>query len=173
MGVSGCGKSTVANGLAAYLHCPYKDGDSLHPASNIHKMESGHPLTDEDRIPWLKSIRDYACSYAAVSGDSKSFTTRPLIVLACSALKKSYRDLLRDGTAEIVFVYLEGSKDLLTKRMTQRTGHFMKTSMLESQLEALEDPKQEGNVLTVSIEAEPTRVIKDACEQAQSWLATS
>jgi len=118
MGVSGCGKSTIAKGLAQKIDAHFKDGDELHPPSNIKKMESGVPLNDEDRKPWLADIARYA---------QKSSKEHGLCVIACSALKASYREILRNA-GRIVFVYLDGSFDLISDRMRARakpgTGYY-------------------------------------------------
>jgi len=134
MGVSGCGKSTVGAALAERYGKPFLDGDDYHPVENVEKMRSGEPLTDADRWPWLAALgmamREAADSYGQV------FT-------GCSALKRSYRDALRDAATEpILFIHLDGSRDLIAERMATRTGHYMPTGLLDSQiatLEALED----------------------------------
>jgi gluconokinase len=152
MGVSGCGKSTIAEHLAAQLHADFLDGDSLHPPANIDKMARGEPLDDQDRAPWLASVRDECARRARQHG---------INVTACSALKRSYRDILR-GSNEIAFVFLEGSRELIARRMHKRTGHFMPLSLLESQINTLEHPGQEADVYTVSIEPGPEQIAKNA-----------
>ncbi|MDQ0458113.1 gluconokinase [Rhizobium paknamense] len=160
MGVSGCGKSSIGEGLAARLKAPFLEGDSLHPEANVEKMAKGTPLTDEDRWPWLKLIGERM--HAALE---KGQT----IIVSCSALKKSYRDLLREATGHrTAFVYLEGSKDLLTRRMGERTGHFMPVSLLESQLATLENPSSEPLVVTIDID----RSIEDIVDAAVDALAS-
>jgi gluconokinase len=126
MGVSGCGKSTVGKLLAQALGGVFLDGDELHPEASITKMASGTPLTDEDREPWL---RDIGVRLASAEGT---------VVIACSALKRSYRDLIRSAARDIVFVHLHGSRELLAQRMAARPGHFMPGSLLDSQLATLE-----------------------------------
>ncbi|GAA5950381.1 hypothetical protein JCM3765_004526 [Sporobolomyces pararoseus] len=208
MGTSGCGKSTVGLALAQALAIPFVDGDDLHPASNVAKMSAGHPLTDEDRIPWLHRIREDAILLTSPRGLAALDTPHPDpdpssaehesvsqelslalsriqppslqarveakdrgeerkregVVVACSALKKEYRDLLRGEKAKVVvpppeekeieqgrhlheeietyFVYLQGTRALLLKRMENRPGHFMKATMLDSQLATLQEPHQ-------------------------------
>ncbi|MFT4185059.1 MAG: gluconokinase [Rhizobium sp.] len=144
MGVSGSGKSSIGEKMAARLNIRYVEGDALHPAANVEKMSKGIPLTDEDRWPWLDLIgRQIAASLAAGAG----------IVVTCSALKLIYRERLRAAAGgHLYFVYLDGSKELLTKRMGERKGHFMPTSLLESQLRTLEVPTGETGVVTVGID---------------------
>ncbi|PDS40648.1 gluconokinase [Rhizobium anhuiense] len=144
MGVSGCGKSSVGERLAEALHLAFVEGDALHPAANVEKMSKGIPLTDEDRMPWLDLIgEDMQASLDKSEG----------IIVSCSALKRVYRDRLRAAVGgNLFFVYLEGSKALLTKRMGERKGHFMPVSLLESQLATLEVPTGEPGVVTVDID---------------------
>ncbi|NYT31040.1 gluconokinase [Rhizobium sp. WYCCWR 11128] len=144
MGVSGCGKSSVGEKLAEALHLAFVEGDALHPAANVEKMSKGIPLTDEDRMPWLDRIgEDMKASIEKSEG----------IIVSCSALKRIYRDRLRAAVGgNLFFVYLEGSKALLMKRMGERKGHFMPASLLESQLATLEPPTGEPGVVTVDID---------------------
>ncbi|PDT03102.1 gluconokinase [Rhizobium chutanense] len=144
MGVSGCGKSSVGEKLAGALHLAFVEGDALHPAANVEKMSKGIPLTDEDRMPWLDRIgEDMQASLEKGEG----------IIVSCSALKRIYRDRLRAAVGgNLFFVYLEGSKALLTQRMGERKGHFMPVSLLESQLATLEVPTAEPGVVTVDID---------------------
>ncbi len=145
MGVSGTGKSSVAALLAAALDIDFVEGDSHHPATNIEKMSEGIPLTDEDRWPWLRTLAGLAHDEVA-SGSS--------LVLTCSALKRSYRDVLRDGVTggRVFFVHLDADLAVLSERMQQRTKHFMPTSLLTSQLETLEplDDDEAGVVIDVT-----------------------
>ncbi|AIC25948.1 gluconokinase 1 [Rhizobium etli bv. mimosae str. IE4771] len=144
MGVSGCGKSSVGEKLAEALHLAFVEGDALHPASNVEKMSKGIPLTDEDRMPWLDLIgkRMHA---SLEKGEG--------IIVSCSALKRIYRERLRAAAGgNLFFIYLKGSKALLTKRMGERKGHFMPVSLLESQLATLEVPTGEQGVVTVDID---------------------
>jgi gluconokinase len=142
MGVSATGKTTIAEELAKELDCEFVEGDSLHPRRNIEKMEHGIPLTDEDRLPWLQAIADLV----AVKDHEGTST-----VVTCSALKRSYRDLLRDA-APTFFVHLHAPFEVLEQRMKLRTRHFMPTSMLRSQFDTLEDlgDDEEGAVVDVT-----------------------
>jgi len=128
MGVAGCGKSSVGEGLSAHLSVPYRDGDDLHPETNVAKMRAGIPLTDDDRWPWLDRVAQALHAGA------------PLII-GCSALKRSYRDRIRAGAGgPVTFAHLTGSRDLIAARMAQRSGHYMPLSLLDSQFAALEPP---------------------------------
>ncbi|WP_239512314.1 gluconokinase [Bifidobacterium aerophilum] len=129
MGVCGCGKTTVAEHLAAELGVKYAEADDFHPKANIEKMASGHPLTDEDRWPWLDALAAWI--------DRRVAAGEPAVV-TCSALKKVYRDKLR--RPGVVFVYMKGTYDEVLARMSHRQGHFMKTDMLRSQFDILEEP---------------------------------
>ncbi|MGO6682284.1 gluconokinase [Rhizobium leguminosarum] len=144
MGVSGCGKSSVGEKLAEALHLAFVEGDALHPSANVEKMSKGIPLTDEDRMPWLDRIgEDIKASLEKGEG----------IIVSCSALKRLYRDRLRAAAGgNLFFVYLEGSRALLMKRMGERKGHFMPASLLDSQLATLEVPTGEPGVVTVDID---------------------
>ena len=130
MGVSGCGKTTVSEALAAHLNCPFYDGDDFHPPENVAKMAQGIPLDDTDRMPWLARLA--ALIQAHLDREETA-------VLASSALKKQYRDQLR-VSQRVQFIYLEGSFDLIWQRMQTRQNHYMKADMLRSQFEALEQP---------------------------------
>jgi len=144
MGVAGCGKSTVGADLAERLGAEFLDGDSLHPQSNIDKMASGTPLNDDDRAPWLAEIgRRFTASNSA-------------LVIACSALKRSYRDIIRSGDPSVVFVHLYGTRELLNERMNARPGHFMPASLLDSQLATLEPLQDDeaGIVLDIALSVE-------------------
>lgn len=130
MGVSGSGKTTVGELLAVELDGVYVDGDALHPAANIEKMAAGTPLDDDDREPWLREI-GAELGEAAAAGRT--------LVIGCSALKRSYRDLIRAAAPDARFVHLHGTEELLRERMQVRPGHFMPASLLDSQLATLED----------------------------------
>ncbi|MBW9116075.1 gluconokinase [Rhizobium cauense] len=144
MGVSGSGKTSIAESLAATLGVGFVEGDRLHPASNVEKMSKGIPLTDDDRMPWLDLIGE-TMKEALDRGSG--------VVVSCSALKQIYRDRLRKAVnGNLFFVYLHGSKELLTTRMGERKGHFMPVSLLESQLATLEVPTGEPGVVTVDID---------------------
>ena len=138
MGVSGSGKTTVGTALATELGWKFIDGDDLHPAENVAKMARGIPLDDVDRAPWLLAVRNVIQEQEASSHD---------IVVACSALKQRYRDFLAEGT-HIRWVFLAGSAAVIRARLVHRTGHFMKSVLLDSQLESLEIP---GDALMVEI----------------------
>lgn len=141
MGVAGCGKSTVGKALAMVIRGTYLEGDALHPPANIEKMSAGIALTDEDRWPWLTQV---ATELAMGKGT---------VIGGCSALKRRYRDHIRDKAGEdILFVHLAGSRDLIASRMAEREGHFMPTSLLDSQFEALEPPTDDETAITVSID---------------------
>lgn len=156
MGVSGCGKSSVGEALAALLGLPFIEGDVLHPVSNVEKMAAGIPLTDEDRWPWLTVIGARMAD-ALARGEG--------IIVSCSALKRIYRDHLRAATGgRLSFVYLEGSRELLGLRMGARTGHFMPLGLLDSQLATLEVPTGEPGVVTVSIDQPVEGIVADALE---------
>ncbi|HHL2559706.1 TPA: gluconokinase [Yersinia enterocolitica] len=152
MGVSGSGKTTVGEAVARRIHAKFIDGDDLHPRANIQKMGSGHPLNDEDRMPWLERLSD-----AAYSLHHKNETG----IIVCSALKRRYRDRLREGNPEMVFLYLKGSFDVIMERLKARSGHFMPTDLLKSQFEALEEPgSEEPDVICVDIDADIDEVVQ-------------
>ena len=148
MGVSGCGKTTVGNALAARLGWPFYDGDDYHPAENVAKMSQGIPLTDADRWPWLDYLGGLLRSHLE-AGES--------VLLACSALKQSYRDRLADGLSGVMFVHLRGDFNLLNARMLARRGHYMKAEMLRSQLETLEEPR---DALVVEVDQAPEAIVE-------------
>lgn len=131
MGVSGCGKTTVGKLLAERLGWDFYDADDFHPPENIAKMAAGIPLNDDDRAPWLSNLHDLI---------SSSLHTGKSGVLACSALKERYRQTLLAGNPDTKIIYLKGSFELILARMKARTGHYMKSAMLESQFAALEEP---------------------------------
>lgn len=152
MGVSGSGKSTIAKALADKIGWRYADGDSFHPKANVDKMKAGQPLDDDDRRPWLQAIADeidHACKADAP------------IVVACSALKRAYRDRLVHGREDVVIVYLDGSRDLIADRLTQRKGHFMPAGLLDSQFDALEPPGADEDPLSVPIDGPVDTIVDD------------
>ncbi|HHX8332527.1 TPA: gluconokinase [Vibrio diabolicus] len=155
MGVCASGKSTIGEHLAKKLGRKFIDGDDLHPRANIQKMASGQPLNDDDRKPWLERIRD-----AAYSLESKNEHG----IIVCSALKKIYRDQIREGNENVTFLFLDGSKELILERMRARQGHFMKENMVNSQFEALERPENEPRTIFVSIDATIEDVVSNAAE---------
>ena len=152
MGVSGCGKSTVGAQLALALGLEFLEGDSLHSAPNIARMASGIALTDEDRREWLELL---SARLARASGQQRG------LVVSCSALKRSYRDILRRGAPRLVLVHLAGDAALLAARTASRSGHYMPASLLASQLETLEPPGADEHVLTFDV-AQPPDVIVNA-----------
>jgi len=148
MGVSGSGKSTIGELLAAGLHVPFVDADELHPITNIDKMAAGVPLTDEDRWPWLAKVGQ-AMAAAASTG----------VVVACSALKRSYRDAIRAEAPGALFVCLDGSREVLASRLDSREGHFMPATLLDSQLEALEPLGEGEQGIVISIDHTPDAIV--------------
>ena len=149
MGVSGAGKTTVGELLAARMGWPFYDGDEFHPPANVEKMRRGLALTDADRWPWLEALRDHIRGLAAEG--------RPAVV-ACSALKASYRDLLLSAGVDVRIVYLKGSRALIHARLRARTGHFFDAALLASQFEALEEP---ADVIAVDVAQAPERVVAE------------
>ena len=143
MGVSGCGKSEIGRRLAAALEIAYAEGDDDHPPANVAKMAAGTPLTDVDRRDWLLLLQS-RIAQAAVQGVG--------LVLSCSSLKRRYRDLLRAGDPALLFVHLQGERELIAQRMRERPGHFMPPALLESQLRDLEplQPNEAGIVLDIA-----------------------
>lgn len=137
MGVSGCGKSTLAAALGEALHLTMTDGDDLHLPESVRKMQSGVPLADADRWPWLDRVA--ACLQAPLDPQAHALGR----VVACSALKRAYRDHLRRQVPGLRFVFLDGHAELFRRRMAQRTGHFMQLQLLESQLATLEKPAED------------------------------
>jgi gluconokinase len=156
MGVSGSGKSTIADKLAGRIGWRYEDGDKFHPASNVAKMSAGHPLTDEDRWPWLQAIAD-EIDRACRAGEH--------VVIACSALKHSYRDVLVHGRNDVRIIYLDGTQKLIADRLARRKGHFMPPDLLTSQFATLEPPGADENPLTVSIDASVDEIVDDIKSQ--------
>lgn len=152
MGVSGSGKTTIAQALESELGFTYAEADEFHPQSNIDKMSQGIPLTDEDRWPWLRSIRDWMSAEAAAGRST---------VVTCSALKRTYRDLLREADGTVFFIHLDGSEDLLRERMQHRSGHFMPASLLPSQLATLEPLESDEPGLKISIEKTPEEIVSE------------
>jgi gluconokinase len=159
MGVSGIGKSTVGADLAARLHAAYQEGDALHPAANVDKMSHGIPLTDADRRPWLNAIA------AVIDGWLERGQAG---VVSCSALKRAYRDMLIGRRHGVALVYLEGSHDLIARRMAARHGHFMPEALLDSQFATLEPPGEDEAPITVSVEADPDAIVETIVRQLEA-----
>ena len=156
MGVSGSGKTTIAALLAGRLGWDFEDGDDFHPAANVAKMHAGTPLTDEDRWPWLHSIAAWIDATRA-GGHG---------VVACSALKRAYRDILIGSRTDVRLVYLRGSRTLIARRQAARTGHYMPASLVDSQFDALEEPGPDETPLVVSVEPKPLRIVQNILEAA-------
>jgi len=151
MGVSGCGKSTIGLGIAEKLDVKFYDGDDFHPQSNIDKMVSGEALNDDDRQPWLEAINEFA----------REIVQKESLVVACSALKVVYREILAQKI-DLVFVYLKGSAELIAKRLSARRDHFMPPGLLDSQFATLEEP---ANAIIVDIAKSPDEIIAQAIEE--------
>jgi gluconokinase len=152
MGVSGAGKTTIATLLAKRLGVAFEDGDSFHPPANVEKMRAGIPLRDEDRVPWLTAIAERIARLQDEGGH---------VVIACSALRRAYRDLLvRKGRNAMRFVYLKGDSDLIAKRLAGRHGHFMPPTLLDSQFATLEEPAPDENAITISVVEPPHRIVE-------------
>jgi gluconokinase len=150
MGVSGCGKSTIASMLAHRLGWIYEDGDWFHPKSNVEKMHHGEPLTDEDRWPWLNGI----AAWIDATREAGNHGT-----VACSALKRVYRDILIGPRRDVRLVFLKGDQDLIARRIAARNGHFMPAALLDSQFKTLEEPTPDERPITVSIEPHPREIV--------------
>jgi gluconokinase len=162
MGVSGAGKTTVGRRIAERLGWPFFEGDDLHPDANVEKMKGGEPLADADRQPWLEEIRDLAARLLAEERSA---------VIACSALKEAYRDLIgvKAGSA-MRFLYLEGHFAQIEKRLDGRSGHYMPTDLLQSQFDALEEPDPDADdVLAVNVDQPPDAVVDETIQ----WLRSA
>jgi carbohydrate kinase (thermoresistant glucokinase family) len=156
MGVSGSGKTTVARLLADALECPFLEGDSLHPAANVEKMRSGTPLTDADRLPWLSRIAQEIDGWRQ---------RRQSGVVTCSALKRSYRDILIGGRTDVTLVYLKGSRELIQQRMTARHEHFMPVALLDSQFATLEEPTPDEHPIVADVGGAPLEIVAEIVRQ--------
>jgi carbohydrate kinase (thermoresistant glucokinase family) len=159
MGVSGCGKSTVASILAHRLNWVYEDGDWFHPPSNIKKMHSGEPLTDEDRWPWLHGIAAWIDATRRAGNHG---------TVACSALKRAYRDVLIGERRDVGIVYLKGARELIARRLAAREGHFMSSSLLDSQFAALEEPQPDEHPIVVSIVPHPREIVEEIVKRLRN-----
>jgi gluconokinase len=153
MGVSGCGKTSVGEGLSRNTSIRFVDGDALHPQANVDKMSAGNPLTDQDRWPWLEAIgREFAKS------------PEPLII-GCSALKRSYRDMIRHHAgAMVTFIHLTGTREIISKRMQARRDHFMPPALLDSQFAALEPPTADEDSISIDIDQPLEAIIAQAAQ---------
>lgn len=159
MGVSGVGKTTIAEDLAQHFGWPFQEGDNLHPPENVAKMASGTPLTDEDRGPWLRKCHAWLMDHAQTGG-----------ILTCSALKRTYRDMLREGLP-VVFVYLHAPQSVIQDRLVHRKGHYMPASLLKSQLDTLEPPGADEPVITIDSQSGEGRSIEAVIAQIEAHPA--
>lgn len=162
MGVSGSGKTTVTVLLAAALGCQFQEGDDLHPAANVEKMSRGEPLTDADRLPWLNKIAAEIDGWRA-SGESG--------VLTCSALKRSYRDIIIGNRPDVTLVYLKGSYGLIHRRMAARHEHFMPVALLDSQFAALQEPSPDERPIVVDVIGRPAEIVGQIVRQLEQRQA--
>ncbi|AYY15201.1 gluconokinase [Actinobacteria bacterium YIM 96077] len=158
MGVSGVGKTTVAKRLAQRLAWPYAEGDDFHPEENVEKMANGTPLTDDDRWPWLRLINEWL---SAQAGDGWN------TIVACSALRRAYRDVLREADGRVHFAYLSGQQELVDERIGLRDAHFMPPSLLSSQYEALEPLEPDEDGIEVDAARAPDEIAGDVIEGLQ------
>jgi gluconokinase len=156
MGVSGSGKTTIAKLLAEMLGWQFQEGDKLHPPENVEKMSAGIPLTDADRLPWLRKIAETIDGWRA-HGQSG--------VVTCSALKRSYREIIVGDRPDVRLVYLKGSLDLIRQRMAARRGHFMPSTLLDSQFAILEEPSPDENAIVVDIGGQPEKIAGEIAER--------
>src|SRR6266571_6221896 len=156
MGVSGSGKSTIAAMLAQRLHWIYEDADWFHPKSNIEKMHHGEPLNDEDRWPWLQAIADWIDATRRDGGHG---------IVACSALKRAYRDILIGNRHDVRLVFLKGDRDLVARRIAARADHFMPPALLDTQFESLEEPQPDEWPIVVSIVPHPREIVEAIVEK--------
>jgi gluconokinase len=152
MGVSGSGKTTVAAMLAGALGVGFLEGDDLHPRSNVEKMKNGTPLTDADRLPWLRAIAHRIDEWRA-RGEAG--------VVTCSALKRAYREILIGDRPDVRLVYLKGSPELIHQRMAARHGHFMPVGLLDSQFETLQEPGADEKPVVVDVAGSPAEIVAE------------
>jgi gluconokinase len=156
MGVSGCGKTSIAAILAGRLGWPFEEGDALHPPANVDKMKAGHPLTDEDRAPWLAKVADWVDERLAAGQNG---------LMTCSALKRSYREAIDRRRSGVMFVYLAGSRETIAARLAARLGHFMPPSLLASQFADLEEPAADEPAIRVDIGPPPSVIAQTIIER--------
>ena len=164
MGVSGSGKTAVAEILAECLGWPFQEGDALHSESNLEKMRAGHPLNDSDRQDWLATIADWV-ERRLDAGENGLVT--------CSALKRSYRDMINRRGSGVLFVFLEGSKATITPRLAARRAHFMPPSLLDSQFETLEEPGPDEPHIRVDIDPPPEVIAQRILQELESQLRSA
>lgn len=162
MGVSGSGKTTVASLLAERLGCAFQDGDDLHPRENVAKMSSGTPLTDTDRLPWLQAIARHIDAWRE-RGEAG--------VVTCSALKRTYRDILVGPRSDVNLVYLKGTQALIHGRLTARTSHFMPVGLLDSQFATLQEPAEDERPIVVDIGPAPAEIVSDILRRLRAGPA--
>ena len=156
MGVSGSGKTTLAKLLAQALGCQFLEGDALHPPANVEKMRGGTPLTDADRLPWLRRIAQEIDGWRARSQSG---------VVTCSALKRTYRDILIGDRSDVTLAYLKGSRELIQRRMAARHEHFMPVALLDSQFATLEEPAPDERAIVVDIGGSPESIVSQLIER--------
>lgn len=164
MGVSGCGKSTVGEGLAARLGWRFVEGDSLHPARNVAKMAAGQPLDDQDRAGWLDAL-SVQLAGARSAGEG--------LVISCSALKRSYRDRLRAGDPQALFVHLAGSRERIAQRLAARTHLYMPPSLLDSQFADLQPPGLDEQALSLDVEQSPAQLMAAIVHHLQNQTCST
>ncbi len=152
MGVSGSGKTTVASLLAERLGCAFRDGDDLHPRENVEKMKSGTPLTDADRLPWLQAIGRQIDAWREKGEPG---------VVTCSALKRTYRDIIVGDRHEVALAYLKGTQALIHGRLQARTSHFMPVGLLDSQFFTLQEPTEDERPIVVDIGLDPGQIVSE------------
>jgi gluconokinase len=162
MGVSGSGKSTIGRALAERLGVPYAEGDDFHPPANVAKMASGHPLTDADRWPWLRAIAAWITTHSASGG-----------VITCSALKRTYRDVLRTAAGEVWFLHVAGDRSVIADRLAARRGHFMPAALLDSQFADLEPLGADEPGLTVDAGAAPEAILTVTMRAIEGIIPTN
>ena len=164
MGVSGSGKTTIGCALAERLGWNFQEGDALHPPQNVAKMSAGQPLSDEDRAPWLAAVAQCIDAWRRHGEHG---------VITCSALKRSYREIIIGGGPEVRLIYLAGSRELIGERMARRRGHFMPASLLDSQFATLEPPGPEENPITVSDDQPVEKIVDRLVAELSRACATT
>lgn len=160
MGVTASGKTTVAKLLAERLQCPFLEGDDMHSPENRRKLKEGIPLTDEDRLPWLQSIGEWVRERQEKDESG---------TVSCSALRRTYRDGLRANHRNACFVFLNGDRKILEERLQKRKGHFVSPSLLTSQLETLEPPRDDERAVSIPLDISP----EEQCDRVIAWLNDS